>query len=350
MKKVAKWTGLTVVAVVVIVNVVGRGMNAPRYSGPRSDHFDGEAFHNAEPVELPGVWRAVRYALTTTHGAWDVWRENPMATPPPARIGGGGVRVTFINHATTLIQMDSLNVLTDPIWSERASPFPWTGPQRRHAPGLALDELSSIEVVLLSHNHYDHTDLATLDSLRIAHNPLFIVGLGSAALLRDLGITHIQELDWDDETVYRGLRFIGQRCRHFSGRGISDSQPTLWMSYILDGPSGRVYFSGDTGYGSHFAETGRNWGPFRLAILPIGAFLPRWFMGTVHINPEEALQAHTELRAYTSLGVHYGTFRLSEESQDRPLEDLERAIVRRGGNVRFWTLAPGEGRDIPTLP
>ena len=350
MKKGAKWFGITVLVVLIVANVVGRRMNAPGYEGPLSDHFDGERFHNVEPVDLPGILRGIRYALTTNHRIWDKWRENTSFDPPPARIDNDRMRVTFINHATTLIQMDSLNILTDPIWSERASPFTWAGPERRHAPGLTLDELPAIDVVLLSHNHYDHTDLATLDSLYATHDPLFIVGLGSAGLLHERGITDVRELDWDDETTHRGLQFIGQRCRHFSGRGLSDRQRTLWMSYVIEGPAGRIYFSGDSGYGSHFAEAGRSWGPFRLAILPIGAFLPRWFMGSVHISPEEAIQAHTELRAFTSLGVHFGTFRLSEESQDRPVQDLERAIDRRGGSIQFWTLAPGEGRDIPAIP
>ncbi len=167
--------------------------------------------------------------------------------------------------------------------------------------------------MLLSHNHYDHTDLPTLDTLRVEHDPLFIVELGSSALLSERGLTNVKELDWGQDVRHRGARIVGQRCRHFSGRGLNDRQRTLWMSYILKTPSGRVYFSGDTGYGSHFTQTGQQLGPFRLAILPIGAFLPKWFMGSVHINPEEAIQAHKELGAHTSLAVHYGTYRLSEE-------------------------------------
>lgn len=346
MKKLIGWTVSIVALLLIVANVVGGRFDAPAYEGPHSDHFDGDRFHNVEPVDLPSLSRGLRYALTTDHGPWDPWREYPAFGPPPDRVVGGRLRVTYINHATTLIQVDSLNVLTDPIWSERASPFSWIGPERRHAPGVRLDQLPPIDIVLLSHNHYDHTDLPTLDTLRVEHDPLFIVELGSSALLSERGLTNVKELDWGQDVRHRGARIVGQRCRHFPGRGLNDRQRTLWMSYILETPSGRVYFFGDTGYGSHFTQTGQQLGPFRLAILPIGAFLPKWFMGSVHINPEEAIQAHRELGAHTSLAVHYGTFRLSEEGQDRPLEAL-RTTLSQVDDVRFWALSPGEGRDVP---
>ncbi len=349
MKRVLKWIGVSLLIILVVANVVGRTMNAPPYRGPVSDHFDGERFHNVEPVDLPSVWRGIRYALTTDHGPWDEWRDVPTAPPPPSRVAHDSLKVTYINHATTLVQMGGVNILTDPTWSARASPFTWTGPKRRHPPGLRLDQLPDIDVVLLSHNHYDHTDLATLDTLSATHLPLFIVGLGSAALLQKRGIGDIRELDWNTETTYRGLRFVGQRCRHFSGRGMSDRQRTLWMSYIIEGHAGRVYFSGDTGYGSHFVQTGARFGPIRLAILPIGAYLPKWFMGSVHIDPAEAVQAHRDLRAQTSLAVHYGTFRLSEEGQDDPVIALREALSS-ATDIRFWILPPGEGQFAPQIP
>ena len=343
---------LGVVGLVFIVsNVVGRWVSAPGYSGPETDHFDGTHFRNREPVELPNFGKGVRYLLTTNPGPWDDWREIPKAEPPPERVGRGELRVTFINHATTLIQLDGINLLTDPTWSERASPFSFYGPRRRHAPGLTLSELPPIDLVLVSHNHYDHLNVPTLTALAKKHDPEFVVGLGNAALLRQKGIERVRELDWGDAFDLEPISIVAQRCRHFSGRGFGDRQRNLWVSFLLKSSSGDVYFAGDTSYGSHFVETKETFGPIRLAILPIGAYEPQWFMGPVHLNPAEAVQAHAELGAFRSLAMHYGTFRLSEEGQDKPVEDMREALATSGiTDETFWLLSPGEGRDVPPLP
>lgn len=337
-----------ILLVVAAANLVGRILSAPPYSGATTDHFDGTRFRNREDVRLPNVGMGIRYLLTTRPGAWDSWREIPKAEPPPERVDRGQLRVTFINHATTLIQLDGVNLLTDPIWSERASPFSFAGPRRRHAPGLPLEWLPPIDVVLVSHNHYDHLNLPTLKKLQREHHCEIVVGLGNHALLDRHDITRVRELDWNESVDFAPVSIIAQPARHFSGRGFVDRQRNLWVSFVIEGPGGRVYFAGDTSYGSHFAETAKQFGPFRLAILPIGAYEPQWFMAPVHLNPAEAVKAHFELGAFRSLAMHYGTFRLSEEAQDKPVEDLRNALNATDiGEDVFWLLAPGEGRDVP---
>ena len=331
----------------IISNVVGRFISAPGYSGPETEYFDGTHFRNKEAVRLPSFGMGIRYLLTTNPGPWDDWREIPKAKAPPERVGRGELRVTFINHATTLIQLDGLNMLTDPTWAERVSPFSFVGPRRRHAPGLSLDELAPIDLV--SHNHYDHMNIPTLTTLAEKHDPQFVVGLGNSALLAKHGIERVRELDWGEAFELEPLSISAQRCRHFSGRGFGDRQRNLWVSFLIEGPGGRVYFAGDTSYGSHFAETAKL-GPIRLAILPIGAYEPRWFMGPVHLNPAEAVKAHFELGGFRSLAMHYGTFRLSEEGQDKPVDDLRSALAEADiTEDSFWLLAPGEGRDVPPM-
>lgn len=333
---------------VLIANVVGSSLNAPAYSGPISKHFDGRHFHNSEPVELPHIGKGLRYLFTEHRVPWDDWEKMPPSDPVPERVGQGELRVCFINHATTLIQMDGLNILTDPIWSERASPFSWVGPRRYHEPGIPLSRLPSIDLVLITHNHYDHLDLPTLRALKLDHDPLFVVGLGNGALLRKHGMDRVQELDWGDSLGHHSLTIIGQRSRHFSGRSFRDRQRNLWLSFLIEGPTGAVYFAGDTGYGSHFAETGEQFGPIRLAVLPIGSYEPRWFMGTVHMNPAEAVQARKDLRAKTAMAIHFGAFRLSQEGRDRPVEDLQATLAEHDiSEDSFRVLKPGESMNVP---
>ena len=247
--------------------------------------------------------------------------------------------------------MDSLNILMDPIYSNRPSPVTWMGPTRRHAPGLAIVDLPPIDVILLSHNHYDHTDLPSLDTLVAAHNPEVITGLGLGPMLEKVGATRIRQLDWGSSTTIGSIVFTGETCRHFSGRGLNDGQRNLWMSYVLSGQNGRVYFAGDTGYGDQFRAAKDAYGDFDLALLPIGAYEPRWFMETLHLNPEEAVRAHLELGATHSLGIHFCTFRLSEEGQDTPIIDLAQARLNHDvDEAAFRTLLPGKAWTIDRHP
>ena len=335
--------------VVLAAVIVGTRLAVPAYRGNHSDHFDGTHFVNRVPIELPGLFRGIRYWFSTKPGPWADWTENEHFPPPPARVGHGELQVTFINHATVLLQMDGLNILTDPIWSDRCSPFTWAGPKRRRAPGIDFDALPKIDLVLISHNHYDHMDLPTLERLAGKHSPKIVTGLGNAAFLANNGIEAF-ELDWGQSTTIGGVEVRGMPERHFSGRGLGDRNTTLWEGFMLRGPAGAVYFAGDTGFGPHFEEAGREFGPFRLSLLPIGAYNPRWFMGSLHISPEEAVEAHKLLRASTSVAIHFGTFRLSEEGQNQPVTDLEAALAKAGEpRPEFWVLGFGESRAVPPV-
>lgn len=321
------------------------------YQGPVSDHFDGERFHNDEPFDVG--WRELwRYVRERQPGEWRRDLTPPQRSAPPVRVGRGELRVTVINHATVLIQVDGLNLLTDPVWSLRASPVQWLGPKRYVAPGLAFEQLPPIDAVLISHDHYDHLDLPTLKRLEAVHQPTFVVGLGEDRWLRDRGLTKVIALDWGDR--YRASPRVtvhGQRAKHWTGRGFGTSQRnrSLWMAYVIEAPGGPVYFAGDTGYDDHFSDSGQAFGPYRLALLPIGAYKPRWLTEYQHTSPEDAVQAHLDLRALRSLAVHFGTFQLSEEGQFEPVDDLARAVAAAGLPPEQFT-APEFGRGYRVAP
>jgi L-ascorbate metabolism protein UlaG (beta-lactamase superfamily) len=259
------------------------------------------------------------------------------------------MRATFVNHATVLVQHDGVNVLTDPIWSERCSAVQWAGPARHHAPGVSLEALPPIDVVLISHNHYDHLDVDTLSALATRDDPMLVVPLGNGPTVEGLGFSRVVELDWREQVEVAGLQVRGEEVRHFSSRGLFDRNRSLWMGFTVEGAEGgRWYFAGDTGFGKHFAETGAARGPYRLALLPIGAYGPRWFMGPIHMDPDQAVQAHQVLGAQTSVGVHFGTFRLTNEGQDAPVTELAEARRARGlADEAFVALQPGEAVEVP---
>lgn len=315
---------------------------APRYRGPRSDHFDGDRFHNHHGREQSIQGSFLRWQMTKEPGWWPEWIETPPGPPPPERVNGDTLRVTFINHATLLVQVNSVNILTDPIWSHRTSPVSFAGPPRHRPPGIRFDDLPPIDVVLVSHNHYDHLDIPTLRMLAERHRPRIVTPLGNAALMRRHGIRGAVERDWWESD---GAITVVP-ARHFCARGISDRNRNLWGGFVVAAPRGNVYFAGDTGWGAHFAEIGRRFAPIRLALLPIGAYLPRWFMQPVHIDPAQAVDAHRALGASTSVAMHYGTFALGDDGMDEPVRELRSVLAERGED-RFWILAEGEGKEIP---
>jgi L-ascorbate metabolism protein UlaG (beta-lactamase superfamily) len=320
------------------------------YRGPVSDHFDGRRFFNLDPTPRGGLRPFLRWQwerMTRGAGAWPRWIDVPPGPRPPERVEGDGLRVTFVGHATTLIQTGGLNILTDPVWSERASPVAWAGPRRHRPPGLRFDDLPRIDVVLLSHDHHDHLDLPTLRRLAAEHGPRFVAGLGNRRLLADAGIRPIQELDWWQEVELSGYGVACVPARHFSGRGLRDRGASLWCGYVLRGPGGPVYFAGDTGFGRHFEEIARRFGPPRLALLPIGAYLPQWFMGPVHMSPPDALRAHRVLGARASAALHFGTFRIADDADGEAVAILTELLRGEGADSpEFWILDLGEGRDV----
>ena len=232
------------------------------------------------------------------------------------------MRVTLINHATVLMQQGGVNILTDPIWSERASPFSWIGPRRRRLPGVRWEDLPRIDIVLLSHNHYDHLDAATLRRLGARGESQFVVPVGLGRWLRSRNIDPVHELDWGDSVTTRAVTVHSVPAMHFSARGLFDRNRTLWCGYVMEAADRMIYFAGDTAFGEHFAQIRERFRAPDLALLPIGAYEPRWFMGPVHMAPDEAIRAHEILGAKTSIAMHHGTFQLSDEGIDTPKTQL----------------------------
>lgn len=342
------------VAILTSLPLVGAGCSlftTRGHRGPPSDHFDGEVFYNpAARGETRGFFDLLAWLVDRDRGPWpDAPVETPAAAPPPERVDLGALRVTFINHATVLIQMDRLNILTDPVWSDVVGPVPGVGPSRVRPPGIRFEDLPTIDLVLISHNHYDHLDLPTLKRLQAAYAPRIAAGLGTARFLRRRGIRNARDFDWwQSHPVSRQVELTSVPVQHFSRRGLFDGNGTLWTGFVLSGPAGRVYFGGDTGYGPHFAAVGDRFGPLRIALLPIGAYRPRWFMAPVHIDPAQAVKAHQDLRAEQSLAIHFGTFRQADDGFEEPIRDLEAALSGAGLTKRdFWILAEGQGRNVP---
>jgi L-ascorbate metabolism protein UlaG (beta-lactamase superfamily) len=261
-----------------------------------------------------------------------------VPSTPPREVEGDELRVTLINHSTVLLQHTGWNVLTDPIWSQRASPVAWAGPHRRRAPGVRLDDLPRIDVVLVSHNHYDHLDLATLRWLVRHRAPTFVVPAGVGRLLESQSIGPYRETDWGDTQSIGRTSISSVPAVHFSARGIRDRNKTLWCGYTIQAEGGVVYFAGDTAFGPHFAQIRDRVGSPRLALLPIGAYAPRWFMSPVHMTPDEAISAHEILGSKTTVGIHYGTFQLADDGLDQP----PRVLAAHSPPPSFRVLKNGE--------
>jgi len=302
---------------------------------------------------------------------WQRWREGrpadpapdafPVATPAIVRPRGAPdeCRATWIGHATVLLQVGGLNVLTDPMWSARASPLSFAGPKRFVPPALALEALPPLDVVLLSHNHYDHLDRPTVRALARAHpGARWLVPLGLARVLRGWGVREVAEHDWYDEARLDGaageVRIGCTPAQHFTARGPHDRNATLWCGWTLAVGRWRVFFAGDTGLHPVFDEIARRWGPFDLVILPIGAYAPRWFMRAVHMDPEDAMQAYRALRDAhpdasppAMLPIHWGTFRLTDEDMLEPPRRTRARWEADGWPAeRLWLLAHGETKAV----
>lgn len=317
----------------------------PHHEGPPGAHFDGRRFFHDPPVNKD-LWTFLRWRFTREpQGEWLPDLAPPARPPPPPRVDGDALQVTFINHATILLQTRGLNLLTDPIWSERASPWQHFGPRRHLAPGVAFDDLPRIDAVLLSHNHFDHMDLPTLRRLATRDDPLFLVPLANCVYLEDAPPGRCREFDWwESSDALPGLRIHAVPARHWSRRGLRDTNRALWSGWVVEGAH-KVYFAGDTGYGEHFAAIRQRLGPPDLAVLPIGAYLPRWFMAAQHIDPAEAVLAADVLGASVAMAMHHACFRLADDGQWQALQALEALLLDRPDRERaFWTPAHGESR------
>ncbi len=304
---------------------------------PISDHCDGERFFNPGPgAAARGLSQVLRWRMESARAVWPRQVPNPAFAPPPATVAAGTAAISFINHASFLIRLPGLVVLTDPIFSRRCSPVAWAGPERARAPGIALAELPRPDLVLLSHNHYDHMDLLSLRALQQRFAPKVVTTLGNAAALAGLGIA-ATELDWWQEAAIGAVRITSTPARHFSARTPFDRNRTLWGGFMIRSEQGQVLFAGDSGAGSHWQAIRERLGAPDVALLPIGAYEPRWFMAPVHMNPAEAVAAHLALGARRSVGMHFGTFQLTDEAIDAPLEALDAARRDAGVDLAHFT-------------
>lgn len=314
---------------------------------PRSDHFDGHRFFNPTlPNDTAPSWRTTLKMAREGRSRWPAWVENQGVPRLNEMLEADDVAITFVNHATFLIQTGGTTILTDPVWSERASPFRRIGPRRVRRPGVAFETLPKIDLILLSHNHYDHLDIATLTQLRERFAPTVLAAAGDARLIGPLGFKDIHELDWWDAIQINGaLKVTFVPAQHFSARSLFDRQKSLWGGYMIASRGRGVYFAGDTGYSTHFAEINARLGAPDIAMLGIGAYEPRWFMKPIHMNPAEAVRAHRDLGSRQSIGMHFGTFQLTAEPIDQPQADLKRALSDSGiPESEFVTLHEGETR------
>jgi L-ascorbate metabolism protein UlaG (beta-lactamase superfamily) len=312
---------------------------------PVSDHFDGLRFFNPHAPVAKTAEDLRRWRRERNKTPWPEWIEDPVL-PPPGRVARDRISATFIGHSTFLVQVGGVCVLIDPIWSRRCSPVSFAGPRRARPPGQRLDALPGVDLLLVTHNHYDHMDLPTLRRVRKRWAPPVATGLRNARHLAKAGIRSAVELDWWQSTELAGARVTYVPAQHFSARGLYDRNQCLWGGFVIEVDGAVVYFAGDSGYCPHFAEIGQRFPRIDLALLPIGAYEPRWFMRQQHVNPEEAVRAHLDLRARRSIGMHFGTFQLTEEAIDAPVLALRDARSRAGvAEADFDVLAFGETRE-----
>ena len=325
----------------------------PYYSGPVSDHFDGVRFFN--PGE-PDTDRTLRDILRWRRAVPDnPWPASVAVTPAVPEVRVDGLRVTMVGHATLLLQIAGLNLLTDPVWSDRASPLAFAGPKRVTAPGIRLEDLPPIDAILLSHNHYDHLDVATLKALHERHAPPIVTPLGNDAIVRrHLPSARFITGDWGAHfEIGRDAEVHIVPANHWSSRGIRDRRMALWCGFMVRAAGKCVYFAGDTGYGSGniFTAMRERFGPVDLALLPIGAYDPRWFMAAQHTDPEEAIQIMRDLDARAAVGIHWGTFKLTDEPRDEPASRLAAMLRKSGFDSRsFLALRPGETANFAGEP
>lgn len=296
-----------------------------------SDHCDGEKFFNLNPKVRAekGFFEVLKWMLNRNKRQWPEFQfGRQRAKLASGELNAHEAVVTFINHATLLIQVRGFNFLTDPVFSERVSPLSWLGPKRVREPGLKISELPKIDFVLLSHNHYDHLDMAALTELSRLFHPQIIAPLGNEKYLRDRGFENVSELDWwQSLKISDSVNVTLTPAQHWSARSPFDHNQSLWGGFVLESEKLKIFFAGDTGYDQHFKAIFQKFGAMDVSLLPIGSYDPQWFMKDQHMNPREAVLAHRDLGSRLSIGIHFGCFQLTDEGIDEPAIDLKKALI-----------------------
>ncbi|GJE29169.1 MBL fold metallo-hydrolase [Methylobacterium organophilum] len=343
---------ITVASAATVMTLGGVGYaahrrgNNPYYRGPESDHFDGVRFHAPGQAPDKDLSDIARWRMTAKREAWPEAAPSPFPPDkPPERFDG--LRVVLIGHASYLFQVAGRNILVDPVFAKRASPFRFAGPKRANPPGIAYADLPPIDAVLITHNHYDHLDGPGMARLWTDHQPLIVAPLGNDTILRGYDDSmHVEARDWGQSVdLGGGVTAHLTPANHWSARGLNDRRMALWCAYLLTTPRGVHYHVGDTGLGDGaiFRDLRATFGAPRLATLPIGAYEPRWFMQSHHMNPADAVEALQLLGADQALGHHWGTFKLTDEGIERPAEALGEALSAAGLPAeRFLALRPGQ--------
>lgn len=336
------WILFIILIVAILFLILLLYLSAPVYKGPKSDHFNGKKFKNYGNVKEAGLLDVLKWAINRKRKKPIQNKIEVAQTIPEIKVEKG-IKLTMINHTTVLIQFDGINILTDPIWSERASPFQWIGPKRKTIPGVRFNDLPPLDYILLTHNHYDHLDINTLMRLYKKYTPQIITPLGVGAFLRQKGILAVHEMDWWERITLKKCLLHSVPAQHFSGRGAIDRNRTLWCGFVIETEQGNIYFAGDTGYGIHIKKIKERFEKIDLGLLPVGAYKPSWFMSPIHISPFEAVNIHCELQINYSIATHFGTFALADEEWDEPIQDLEQALIQKGySKDSFITLYNGQ--------
>ncbi len=322
------------------------------YEGGTTDHFNGKRFFNPGRPHAGGPTRFLKWRFTRKPVPWPDRVTNKFADQPPARVEGDKLRLSFVGHATVLIQTQGLNILTDPIWAKRAGPLSFLGNRRVAPPGVSFDKLPKIDLILISHNHYDHLNLESLKRIHERDGALVVAPLGNDTIIHgyDPDI-RVKVLDWGGSLAAgKGVRLHLLPQQHWSARTWWDTNEALWGAHVIEAPAGNIYFAGDAGYGEgdNYRAASGKFGAFRLALLPIGAYAPRWFMEYAHMNPEEAVEAYGHLKADYAMAIHFATFRQTDEPMEEPAQRLAAARKAKGlAEERFRVLSIGQSWEVP---